>query len=211
MRQWFGGLVLGCMAFALVACGGGPSATIIDHTQPAASSEGVTTGATFAVAQAATPGQNDPENTLVLELKSGKVTIRLRPDLAPKHVERVKTLTRQGFYNGLKFHRVIPGFMAQTGDPKGDGTGGSKLPDLPAEFTPTAFERGTIGAARTDNPNTANSQFFICFKHTSMLNGQYTVWGNVIDGMQHVDRIAPGEPPANPDTIVKMYLASEAR
>lgn len=169
--------------------------------------------ATAGTAQAAAPAPapNDPSNTLILELKTGKVTIRLRPDLAPLHVARVKELTKRGFYNGLKWHRVIPGFMAQTGDPKGDGSGGSDLPDLKAEFTPTAFERGTIGAARTDQPNTANSQFFICFKHTPFLNGNYTVWGNVVDGMQHVDQIAKGEPPPAPDKIVKMYLASDAQ
>ena len=105
----------------------------------------------------------DPQNTLVIELKTGNVLIKLRPDLAPKHVERAKTLARQGFYNGVKFHRVIDGFMAQTGDPRGDGTGGSKLPDLPAEFSPHVYKRGTIGAARTADPNSANSQFFICF------------------------------------------------
>ncbi len=170
----------------------------------------MTTGATPA-AYAAAPATNDPSNTLILELKTGKVTIRLRPDLAPKHVERIKTLTKQGFYNGLTFHRVIPGFMAQTGDPRGDGTGGSQLPDVAAEFTPTAFERGTIGAARSDSPNSANSQFFICFKHSPFLNGNYTVWGNVVDGMQFVDQIAKGEPPPVPDKIVKMYLADGAQ
>lgn len=156
-----------------------------------------------------------PENTLILELKTGKVTIELRPDLAPKHVERVKQLTREGFYNGLKFHRVIDGFMAQTGDPKGDGTGGSKYPDLPAEFTNTPFERGVVGAARTSDPNSANSQFFIVFRHSPHLNGQYTVWGRVIDGMMHVDQIKKGEPGSgrvtNPDTIIRMYLASDAK
>ena len=152
-----------------------------------------------------------PDNTLVIELKSGKVLIQLRPDLAPKHVARVKELTKQGFYNGHSFHRVIPGFMAQTGDPTGSGTGGSKLPDLPAEFTPTAFERGSIGAARTSNPNTANSQFFICFAHAPHLNGQYTTWGRVIEGMQYVDQIAKGEPPANPDKMLKVYLQSDAK
>ncbi len=152
-----------------------------------------------------------PENTLVIELKSGKVLIQLRPDLAPKHVARVKELTKQGFYNGIVFHRVIPGFMAQTGDPTGTGTGGSKLPDLPAEFTPTAFERGTIGAARTNSPNTANSQFFICFTQTPNLNGQYTVWGRVIEGMQFVDLIAKGEPPPAPDKMLKVYLQSDAK
>jgi peptidylprolyl isomerase len=141
-----------------------------------------------------------------MELKTGKVTIKLRPDLAPKHVERVKMLVKEGFYDGLKFHRVIPGFMAQTGDPLGTGAGGSKYPVLPAEFSAAAFERGTIGAARTTNPNSANSQFFICFTHTPHLNGQYTVWGQVVDGMQYVDQIAKGEPPPKPDTIVKMYL-----
>ncbi len=220
MRQWFGGLVLaltcGLSLLSVTACSSGPQATIIDNTVPAAGAAGapgspVTTGATpVAAAFAAQPSGNDPSNTLILELKTGKVTIRLRPDLAPKHVERVKTLAKQGFYNGLTFHRVIPGFMAQTGDPKGDGTGGSSLPDVPAEFTPTAFERGTVGAARSNDPNSANSQFFICFKHSPFLNSQYTVWGNVVDGMQFVDTIAKGEPPAVPDKIVKMYLASDA-
>ncbi len=143
---------------------------------------------------------------LVMELKTGKVRIKLRPDLAPKHVERVKMLVGEKFYDGLKFHRVIPGFMAQTGDPQGTGQGGSKYPDLAQEFTLTAFERGTIGAARTADPNSANSQFFICFTHTPHLNGKYTVWGQVIEGMEHVDKLAPGEPPANPDKIMRMYL-----
>ena len=163
----------------------------------------------------ATAQPADPANTLVLELKSGKVTIGLRPDLAPKHVERVKMLAKEGFYNGHKFHRVIDGFMAQTGDPTGTGTGGSKLPDLPAEFTNSPFERGTIGAARTSNPNSANSQFFITFKQTAHLNGQYTVWGKVIDGMSAVDALKKGEDGSgrvtNPDIIVKAYLASDAK
>ena len=163
-----------------------------------------------APAAAQTP-KATPDNTLVIELKSGKVLIQLRPDLAPKHVERVKLLAKQGFYNGHLFHRVIPGFMAQTGDPTGTGSGGSKLPDLPAEFTPTGFERGTIGAARTGNPNSANSQFFICFTQASHLNGQYTTWGRVIEGMQFVDQIAKGEPPANPDKMLKVYLQSDAK
>ena len=158
---------------------------------------------------AAAQPKTDPANTLVIELKSGKVYIELLPKLAPKHVERVKTLARQGFYNGIVFHRVIRGFMAQTGDPTGTGTGGSKLPDLPAEFTPTPFERGTIGAARTSDPNSANSQFFICFTHTPSLNGQYTVWGKVVDGMPLVDQIAKGEPPANPDKMLKVYVLAD--
>jgi peptidylprolyl isomerase len=175
--------------------------------------------AVFAFATAATaqtaPQKPDPANTLVLELKSGKVTIGLRPDLAPKHVERVKILAKEGFYNGHKFHRVIEGFMAQTGDPTGTGTGGSKLGDLPAEFTNTPFERGTIGAARTSNPNSANSQFFITFQQTAHLNGQYTVWGKVIDGMTAVDALKKGESGSgkvtDPDIIVKAYLASDAK
>ncbi|MGE0700667.1 MAG: peptidylprolyl isomerase [Hyphomicrobiaceae bacterium] len=163
----------------------------------------------FAAPAAAQTPKADPENTLVIELKTGKVTIQMRPDLAPKHVERVKTLARQGFYDGQVFHRVIKGFMAQTGDPTGTGTGGSKLGNLPAEFTPTPFERGTIGAARTNDPNTANSQFFICFTHTPFLNGKYTVWGRVIDGMQHVDQIALGEPPPKPGKMLKVYVLKD--
>lgn len=153
---------------------------------------------------------NDAANTAILELKTGKVTIRLRPDLAPKHVERFKMLANEGFYNGLKWHRVIPGFMAQTGDPQGTGGGGSKYPDLPAEFSAAAFERGTLGAARTNDPNSANSQFFITFTHTPHLNGQYTIFGQVVDGMQHVDQIAKGEPPPKPDVVVKLYMAPAA-
>jgi peptidylprolyl isomerase len=164
--------------------------------------------AALTVPAAAQP-KTDPANTLVIELRTGKVYIELLPKLAPKHVERVKTLARQGFYNGIVFHRVIKGFMAQTGDPTGTGGGGSKLPDLPAEFTPTPFERGTVGAARTNDPNSANSQFFICFTHTPFLNGKYTVWGKVVDGMQHVDQIAVGEPPANPDKMLKVYVLQD--
>jgi peptidylprolyl isomerase len=168
----------------------------------------------FAAAQ--TPKRApDPANVLVLELKGGKVLIELRPDLAPKHVERVKMLAKEGFYNGLKFHRVIEGFMAQTGDPKGDGTGGSKYGNLPAEFTSTPFVRGTVGAARTSDPNSANSQFFIVFKDTPHLNGQYTVWGRVIGGMDAIDGIKKGDPSSGrvpqPDIIQKAYLQSEAR
>jgi peptidylprolyl isomerase len=153
----------------------------------------------------------DPENTLVIELKTGRVLVQLRPDLAPKHVARVKQLAKEGFYNNIKFHRVIAGFMAQTGDPTGTGSGGSKHGNLPAEFTQTPFERGTIGAARTNDPNSANSQFFICFTHVPHLNGQYTVWGRVTEGMQFVDQIAKGEPPANPDVMQKVYLLADAK
>jgi len=156
-----------------------------------------------------------PDNTLYLDLRDGRVVIELRPDLAPKHVQRIKKLVKEGFYDGLTFHRVITGFMAQTGDPKGDGTGGSKYPDLPAEFTPTPFKRGTVGAARSGDPNSANSQFFICLEDATHLNGNYTVWGQVTEGMQLVDRIKKGAGANgqvfNPDKILKMQLASDAR
>ena len=161
-----------------------------------------------AIVGAQTP---DPQNTLVIELKTGKVLIKLRPDLAPKHVERAKTLAKQGFYNGLKFHRVIDGFMAQTGDPQGTGAGGSSLPDLSAEFTREPYKRGSVGAARTPDPNTANSQFFICYEGCRPLTGQYSLWGEVIEGMEHVDKIARGEPPARPDVMVKVYLLADAK
>jgi peptidylprolyl isomerase len=150
---------------------------------------------------------------LVIETKHGKVLVKLRPDLAPKHVERVKTLAKEGFYDGLKFHRVIGGFMAQTGDPSGSGSGGSNYPDLPAEFSAEPYKRGTVGAARTADPNSANSQFFICFDDSgcSSLTGQYTVWGQVIEGMDAVDKITKGEPPAIPDVMEKVYLQSDAK
>jgi peptidylprolyl isomerase len=149
----------------------------------------------------------NPANHWFLELSNGgKVEIVLRPDLAPNHVTRIQTLTREGFYNGLIFHRVMPGFMAQGGDPTGTGEGGSKLPDLKAEFTAVPFLRGTVGAARTDNPDTANSQFFIMFVPNHNLDGNYTVVGRVVAGMDAVDRIEPGEPPENPTKIVKAYL-----
>lgn len=167
----------------------------------------------FALAVGAAHAAADPENTLVIELKSGKVLIELRPDLAPQHVARYKKLAREGFYNGVKWHRVIENFMAQTGDPTGTGAGGSSYPDLPAEFTNTPFERGTLGAARTQDPNSANSQFFITFTRTPHLNGQYTVWGKVVDGMMHVDNIKKGAPGSgavqDPDTIVKMYVLAD--
>jgi peptidylprolyl isomerase len=169
----------------------------------------------FALAHAAlaqTP-KLDPGNTLVIELNTGKVIIQLRPDLAPKHVERVKLLAREGFYNNIKFHRVIDGFMAQTGDPTGTGRGGSRFPNLPAEFSKEAYKRGTIGAARTQDPNSANSQFFICFTDSGCrpLTGQYTVWGQVVEGMEHVDKIAKGEPPPMPDVMKKVYIQADAR
>lgn len=156
----------------------------------------------------------DPENTMYLRVSTGgTVTIELKPDLAPKHVERIKKLAREGFYDGIVFHRVIDGFMAQTGDPTGTGTGGSQYPDLPAEFSDYQYKRGTIGMARTNNPDSANSQFFICFTDTgcSFLTGQYTVWGQVTDGMSVVDAIAQGEPPANPDKIEKFVVAADVQ
>jgi peptidylprolyl isomerase len=152
----------------------------------------------------------DPENTLYMDLPAGRVVIQLRPDLAPKHVARIKELAREGFYDGIVFHRVIPGFMAQTGDPTGTGRGGSDKPDLPAEFSDQPFERGTVGMARTSDPNSANSQFFIMFAPAPHLNGQYTVWGQVVDGMQYVDQLAKGEPPAHPDKIGKLQVAADA-
>ena len=151
----------------------------------------------------------DPENALLIELESGPVTVELLPDVAPLHVERIKELTREGFYDGIVFHRVIDGFMAQTGDPTGTGRGGSSKPDLPAEFSSTPFERGTLGMARTQNPNSANSQFFITFNATPHLNGQYTVFGKVVDGMELVDRITRGEPPRNPDQMVRVRVLAD--
>src|SRR5918998_6833707 len=145
----------------------------------------------------------DGENTLILETTKGRVVIELRPDLAPNHVERIKTLAREGFYDNVPFHRVIEGFMAQTGDPSGTGTGGSKLPDLKAEFSAEPHVRGTCSMARTNQPNTANSQFFICFDDARFLDKQYTVWGQVESGMEHVDALPKGEPPSAPGKIVK--------
>ncbi len=152
----------------------------------------------------------DAENTLKLELESGPVTIRLRPDLAPKHVEQIKALAREGFYNGVVFHRVIPGFMAQGGDPTGSGMGGSKKPDLPAEFSKEPHVRGVCSMARSSSPNSANSQFFICFDDARFLDGQYTVWGEVTEGMEHVDALPKGEPPRSPGKIVTMTVAADA-
>jgi peptidylprolyl isomerase len=142
----------------------------------------------------------------MLELKDGTVDIELLPDLAPKHVERIVELTNSGFYDGIVFHRVIDGFMAQSGDPTGTGTGGSDLPDVVAEFNAESFQRGAVGAARTNDPNTFNSQFFIVFADASFLDGQYTVFGKVASGMEFVDNITRGEPPANPDKIVSAKI-----
>jgi cyclophilin family peptidyl-prolyl cis-trans isomerase len=163
----------------------------------------------------------DPENTILMELKDGTVVIELLPDVAPEHSNRMKELARSGQYDNVAFHRVIDGFMAQTGDvqhanmekdynPGRAGTGGSDLPDLPAEFSKLPHDRGTLGAARSMNPNSANSQFFINFKDNHFLNGQYTVYGRVLSGMEHVDAITRGEPPANPDRMISVKVAADA-
>ena len=151
----------------------------------------------------------DPENTLVMETTKGTVVIEMRPDLAPQHVERIKKLVREGFYDGIVFHRVIDGFMAQTGDPTGTGMGGSGK-HLPAEFNAEPHVRGTCSMARASDPNSADSQFFICFGDAGFLNGQYTVWGQVSEGMDNIDKIKRGEPVANPDKIVSMKVAADA-
>jgi peptidyl-prolyl cis-trans isomerase B (cyclophilin B) len=151
----------------------------------------------------------DPENTLVVETTKGRVVIALRPDLAPNHVERIKTLARRGFYDNVAFHRVIEGFMAQTGCPQGTGTGGSDLPDLKAEFNAEPHKRGVCSMARSSQPNSANSQFFICFTDAPWLNKQYSVWGQVIEGMDNVDKIKKGEPVTDPDSIVSVKVAAD--
>jgi peptidylprolyl isomerase len=162
----------------------------------------------------------DPENTIIVELKDGRVVIELLADVAPKHTERMKTLARAGAYDNVVFHRVIDGFMAQTGDVEHGnaetsanmrraGTGSSDLPDLPAEFSKLPHDRGTLGAARSSNPNSANSQFFINFSDNHFLNGQYTVYGRVIEGMAHVDKITRGEPPATPDRMISVKVAAD--
>ena len=152
----------------------------------------------------------DLENTLYLDLDYGRVEIELRPDIAPLHVARIKELARQNFYDGIIFHRVIDGFMAQTGDPTGTGMGGSGQ-KLKAEFSNAPFVRGTVGAARAQSPNSADSQWFICFTDCQFLNGKYTVWGVVSKGMEFVDQIKRGEPPRNPDHIVKLQVAADAQ
>lgn len=167
------------------------------------------------------PEIKDPENTILMELKGGTVTIALLPEIAPLHCARMKELARAGKYDNVAFHRVIDGFMAQTGDvehgnmenawnPRRAGTGGSDLPDLPAEFSGIPHDRGTLGAARSSNPNSANSQFFINFGDNHFLNRQYTVYGRVISGMEHVDAITRGEPPAAPDRMISVKVAADA-
>jgi len=151
----------------------------------------------------------DPENTLLLETSQGDVVIEMHADVAPGHVERIKLLAREGFYDGVAFHRVIEGFMAQTGCPHGTGTGGSSYPDLDAEFNDTPHNRGTASMARSQNPNSANSQFFICFDDAGFLDRQYTAWGRVIKGMENVDKIKRGEPVQNPDRIIRARVAAD--
>ncbi|MAS13954.1 MAG: peptidylprolyl isomerase [Nitratireductor sp.] len=151
----------------------------------------------------------DPENTIVMETTKGKVIIQLFPDVAPEHVKRIKELARDKFYDGIVFHRVIDGFMAQTGDPTGTGMGGSDKPDLKAEFSNMAHERGTCSMARSQNPNSANSQFFICFNKAPWLDRQYSVWGQVTEGMDSIDKIKRGEPVSEPDSIISMRVAAD--
>ena len=163
-----------------------------------------------ATGRAAPASPTDPQNILLLDLSTGgRVTIWLRPDVAPKMVERIRTLTRQHFYDGLTFHRVIDGFMAQGGGPKGDGTGGSPLPNVKAEFNYLPHVRGAVSAARADDPNSANSQFFIVFQPKLNLDKKYTVFGRVLDGMQYVDAVERGEPPANPSRILHAYVLAD--
>jgi cyclophilin family peptidyl-prolyl cis-trans isomerase len=159
---------------------------------------------------------NDPENTILLDVRGGQVVIRLRPDLAPNHVKRIKRLAREKFYDGLKFHRVLDGFMAQTGDPLGNGTGGSDYPDLKAEFSSAHFTRGVAGMARSADPDSANSQFFIMYGKADWLDGQYTIWGEVVSGMEYLDALKKGDPDnngmvADPDTIIRMRVAADVQ
>jgi peptidylprolyl isomerase len=161
---------------------------------------------------AARPAGTDPQNTILIDTSKGRIVVKLRPDLAPKHAERIKLLAREQYYDNVPFHRVIPGFMAQTGDGQNqNGTGGSKYPELKAEFTNTPFKRGVLGMARAQSNDSANSQFFIMFAEGSFLNGKYTVIGEVVTGMDVVDKLNQGEPPANPDKMVKVQVAADAK
>jgi peptidylprolyl isomerase len=153
----------------------------------------------------------DPENTLIVETSKGRVVIAMRPDLAPGHVTHIKKLAREGFYDGIVFHRVIEGFMAQTGCPKGQGTGGSKYPNLKAEFNKEPHVRGVCSMARSSSPDSANSQFFICFDDARFLDNQYTAWGKVIEGMDNVDKIKRGEPVQNPDKMISVKVAADVK
>jgi peptidylprolyl isomerase len=165
-----------------------------------------------AVAQQQLPPGADPQNTLLIDTKHGRIVVKLRNDIAPKHVERLKLLAREKFYDNVPFHRVIGGFMAQTGDgQRGDGTGGSKYPNLPAEFSKVPFKRGIVGMARANDPNSANSQFFIMYADGDFLNGKYTVVGEVLSGMEAVDKIKKGEPVVDPDRMIHVRVAADAK
>ena len=156
------------------------------------------------------PANLDKQNAIVIDTTKGRIVIKLRPDLAPKHAERIKQLARDGYYNNVPFHRVIDGFMAQTGDPKGTGTGGSGQ-KLAAEFSKEKHVRGTVSMARAQDPDSADSQFFICFAPAPFLDGKYTIWGKVTSGMEYIDAIKKGEPPSKPDKIIKMQVAADEK
>jgi cyclophilin family peptidyl-prolyl cis-trans isomerase len=195
--------------FVAVACAGSLAAQQRPQNLPTSLIPVQAPSASGGVAVPAVPAL-DPENILHLDLSTGgRVSIQLRPDLAPVHVQRIKTLARRGFYNGIVFHRVIDGFMAQTGDPTGTGSGGSDLPDVPAEFNPLPHVRGAVSAARASDPNSANSQFFIVFSPRFTLDGKYSVFGRVVSGMNYVDAIERGEPPATPSRIIKASIGSD--
>jgi peptidylprolyl isomerase len=185
------------------------------HRRTLITSGAALAAAALAIAAPACAQTTDPENTIYLDLKQGRVVIKLLPDVAPKHVERIKTLARQGFYDGTPFHRVIEGFMAQGGDPTGTGTGGSKLPDLPLEASQRHFVRGVCGMARSSDPDSANSQFFIMFAPAPSLDGKYTIWGQVVSGMEYVDQIKRGSggggTVSDPDRIVHMRVAADVK
>jgi peptidylprolyl isomerase len=203
-------IIVASLALSLTACGQSSEEEEKKEETPKSSQTEPAKDEKSSTAQPAAPASG--KERVIMEVKGGKVVIELRPDLAPRHVERIKQLSREGFYNGLKFHRVIDGFMAQTGDPTGTGMSGSKYPDLPSEFSPEPYKRGTVGAARTSNPNSANSQFFICFTDNgcSSLTGKYTVWGQVVEGMEYIDKVKRGEGGSGmvtePDIITKMSL-----
>ena len=165
-----------------------------------------------AAAPAQLPAGVDPQNAIVIDTNQGRIIVKLRPDLAPKHAERIKTLAREKYYDNVPFHRVISGFMAQTGDGQNkNGTGGSKYPNLPAEFSSTPFKRGVVGMARANDPNSANSQFFFMYADGSFLNGKYTVVGEVVSGMDVVDKIKKGEPVVNPDRMVRVQVGADVK
>ena len=196
-----------------------PVGGALSSPAPAIAAAPASAAAAGAASVAAVPAKAagpDPQNTLYMDVSYGRVVVKLRPDLAPNHVERVKALVRKGFYDKTPFHRVMAGFMAQGGDPTGTGTGGSDLPNLKAEFSKTHFVRGTVGAARSGDPDSANSQFFIMFAPAPNLDGQYTVWGEVVSGMEFVDKIKKGDSAQNgvvdqPDRIVKLQLAADVK